>query len=120
MKIAVLLLAVLLASCTKERTPEQKAVDNQMALDHPDVVGRLPDGRTLYHSAVLLDGMNYAHHIYYAGSDLTVNVGGKAPTARVLLSEPKNIVIIDGQHYDADEVKQALVRDEDQRRKGSK
>ena len=118
MRLAILLAALLLASCDS-RTGQQVAADNQLALDHPDVVGRLPDGRTLYHSSIRLKGADRPNEIYYAGSDLTLNVGGKAPAAQVLLSESKNIVIIDGQHYDADEVKQALVRDEDQRRKGN-
>lgn len=117
MKAAVLLLAALLASCGDSRTPQQTNADNQLALDNPEAIGRLPDGRVLYHSTIKVKGIDRSQEIYYAGTDLTVNVGGKVPQVRAIISAPRDIVIIDGQRYDVNEVRQALVRDEDQRRK---
>lgn len=122
MRTLVLLLAGLLASCgSSDKEPDRRAFDNQQALNTPEVIGRLPDGRILYHSQVRLSGVTTPQQIFYAGSDMTLNtVSLKVPVSRTLVGEVKDVVILDGQRYDAAEVKQALVRDEDQRRKETK
>jgi hypothetical protein len=90
MKAAVLLLSALLVSCGSGRTAKQVQADNQIALDNPDVVGRLPDGRTLYHSSVKIEGVDRFQEIFYAGRDITINSStGKANTVRAIISEPK-------------------------------
>jgi hypothetical protein len=90
MKVAVLLLSALLVSCGPTRTAKQVQADNQIALDNPDVVGRLPDGRILYHSSVKIEGVDRFQEIFYVGRDITINSStGKANTVRAIISEPK-------------------------------
>lgn len=107
MRASILLIAALLSSCSG-RTDQQRAADNQMALNNPEVIGTLPDGRALYHSTIYLKGAEHTpQEIYYAGTDLTINGGGKAAPVRAISGGYPSI-IIDGQRYGLDEVRAAV------------
>lgn len=120
---ALILVAALLSACSSsdKNDPEQRrAFNNQKELSNPEAIGRLPDGRVLYHSLVQVKDYTMPQHVFYAGSDTTVNVSQKSPVSGAFIGEPQNLVIIDGHHYDIAEVRQALACDEAQRRKENK
>jgi hypothetical protein len=122
MKYLPILLLALLAAC--HRSPEQIKFGNEISLAHPQIVGHTPDGQNIYHSTIRVVGNSYDQELFFVGTTVTDNTRettGKTNVPKVMAtihstSEP-DTVVLDGEHYDAAEVRAALARDEDQRRK---
>lgn len=120
-----LVAVVLLTACARETpTAEQRQMNNQYALRNPEYIGQFPDGTTVHHASVRVEGSSYPQEIFYvtgantitANAQVSAGKGTQPQVAatRALPEEPT--VVIDGQHIPVSEIRAMIVRDEDQRR----
>ena len=125
MKYTPLILLALLAACSRE-TPnaEQRQMSNEYALRNPEYIGRFPDGTTVHHARVQVEGSVYPQEIFYvAGANVvTANTqvsAGKStqPQVATTVTAPDSQeVVIDGQRIPISEIRAMMVRDEDRYR----
>jgi hypothetical protein len=67
---------LLLGACSEPREPSAQVVAkreaaNQEALNKPEVVGTLPDGRVLYRALIVPCDQCFIDTVYWAGTDVT-------------------------------------------------
>jgi hypothetical protein len=127
--ITLLAIVAFLTACAP--SPQEIYRGNKMELAEPTQIGKLKDGRIVYHSAIRLQGVSETQHLFVAGADLTINRDESVynPSTKTSHNEHTttafiggdckpdgDIVVINGVRMDPQEVEQALTRDEDVQR----